>query len=112
MVSEVYECLHDLKKIKKEYGEEMSNMCRELFPTILEKPGLLYYIISTRFAKSKLLFEDIINEGVKHQFKNYIYFIYDMMTNLDIKKESFNNKKVHYESARKLLKDKGYTLIK
>ena len=31
----------DLKLIKKKYGEEMSHLCHELFPVILEQEGLL-----------------------------------------------------------------------
>ena len=38
MNKEEYEKIDDLKRIKKDYGENMSHMCRELFPTILEKP--------------------------------------------------------------------------
>ena len=70
----VYEQLDDLKKIKKEYGENMSHICRELFSTILEHQGLLYHIISTHFAKSKELSKDIINEDKIYALKNYIYF--------------------------------------
>ncbi len=103
MNNEVYEELDDLKKIKKEYGEGMSHMCRELFPTILEKPGLLYHIITKRFIKSKQLYEDIINSNKKYEFKNYIYFLYDEMN-------AIHNKQEDYKSVRTLLKDKGYTL--
>lgn len=46
-----YEVLDDLKQIKKDYGENMSHLCRRLFSTILETPGLLYHIISTHFNK-------------------------------------------------------------
>lgn len=35
MWKQVREMNLDLKIIKKEYGEEMSHLCRELFPTIL-----------------------------------------------------------------------------
>ena len=103
MNNEVYEQLDDLKKIKKGYGENMSHMCRELFSTILEKPGLLYHIISTHFAKSKKLCEDIVNENKKYEFKNYIYYLYDEMMNLKQNKENHKN-------VRELLREKGYTL--
>jgi hypothetical protein len=66
--------IDDLKRIKKEYGENMSHLCRELFPTILnEKKGELYRIISTHFAKSKWLYDDIINQDQIKYFQNYIY---------------------------------------
>ena len=103
MNNEVYTKLNDLKKIKKEYGENMSHMCRELFPSILESDGLLYHILQTHFAKSKHLYEDIINEDKKYQFKNYIYFLYDEMMGRSYNDE--NNK-----SVIELLKEKGYTL--
>lgn len=45
-MSAEYEKLDDLKQIKKEYGENMAHLCRELFPTILETPGLLIYLFS------------------------------------------------------------------
>ncbi len=98
-----YKELDDLKIIKKEYGEAMSHMCRELFPTILEYKGLLYYILSSHFAKSKQLYEDIINEDKKYQFKNYIYFLYDEMV-------FRNNREENNKSVRELLSEKGYTL--
>ena len=103
MNNEVYEQLDDLKKIKKEYGENMSHLCRELFSTILEKPGLLFHIISSHFAKSKKLCEDIVNENKKYEFKNYIYYLYDEMMNLKQNKEN-------HKSVRELLREKGYTL--
>ena len=103
MNNEVYEQVDDLKRIKKEYGENMSHMCRELFPTILETPGLLYHIITTHFAKSKYLCEDIINENEKYVFKNYIYSLYDKM---NIGASRIEEPK----SVRELLMEKGYTL--
>lgn len=103
MNNSLYDELDDLKIIKKEYGEAMSHMCRELFPTILEYKGFLYYILSSHFAKSKQLYEDIINEDKKYQFKNYIYFLYDEMV-------SRNNREENNKSVRELLSEKGYTL--
>ena len=103
MNREVYEEIDDLKKIKKDYGENMSHMCRELFPTILEKPGLLYHIISTHFSKSRYLYDDIINDSEEYEFKNFIYFLYDEM--IDFKKKQKDNRTV-----REILYEKGYTL--
>ena len=98
-----YEEIDDLKKIKKDYGENMSHMCRELFPTILEKPGLLYHIISTHFSKSRYLYDDIINDSKKYEFKNFTYFLYDEI--IDFKKKQKDNRTV-----REILSEKGYTL--
>ena len=53
----------DLKIIKKKYGEKMMHLCRELFPTILEKPGVLSEILLEHFECNKSLYFDII----KHQ---------------------------------------------
>ena len=103
MNEEVYEKIDDLKKIKKDYGENMSHMCRELFPTILEKPGLLYHIISTHFSKSRYLYDDIINDSKKYDFKNYIYFLYDEMV-------YFNKEQKDNRTVREILSEKGYTL--
>ena len=66
----------DLKFLKKHYGEKFSHLCRELFPTILEKEGLLKDIISSRFAPSHDLYDDIIK--VQDEFKAYIYSFVDL----------------------------------
>ena len=98
-----YEVVNDLNKIKKEYGEEMSHLCKDLFPTILEKPGLLYHIISTNFSKSRHLYNDIIAGSKVGVFKDYISFIYDKMS-------PFNDKLEDNRTVRDLLKENGYTL--
>jgi len=103
MNSKVYEQIDDLHRIKKEYGEKMAHMCRELFPTILEQKGLLYHIILAHFPKSKQLYEDIIKENKMYDFKNYIYFLYDEMMGK-------NGREENYKSVSELLKEKGYTL--
>lgn len=63
----------DLAMIRKQYGEKMMQMCRRLFPTILEHEGKLYEIIQNNFAPSKFLHDDIVAAGNENQFKNYIY---------------------------------------
>ena len=68
--------LEDLKYIKKYYGEKMSNLCRSLFPTILEKPGLLYFILTTHFNPSKYLYEDVVRYKENEiKFKGNIFKI-------------------------------------
>ena len=63
----------DLAMIRKQYGEKMMQMCRRLFPTILEYEGKLYEIISKNFAPSKFLSEDILSSNKEEDFKNFIY---------------------------------------
>ena len=103
MNNEMYKEVDDLKEIRKHYGEKMSHLCRDLFPTILEKKGLLYHIIETHFARSKQLCEDIMSERKESSFKTYIYSIYDEINNT-------NSKTNFYKSVRELLSEKGYTL--
>lgn len=64
----------DLKFIKKQYGEDFMHLCRTLFPTILEKEGMLSDIISSKFAPSHSLYEDMTkDEYFLNNFKNIIY---------------------------------------
>ena len=103
MNNEMYKEVDDLKEIRKHYGEKMSHLCRDLFPTILEKKGLLFHIIETHFARSKQLCEDIMSENKESSFKTYIYSIYDEINNT-------NSRTKIDKSARELLSEKGYTL--
>lgn len=63
----------DLLKIKNKYGEKMSHLCRELFPTLLETKGLLYNLLESRFAPSRFLYDDIVENKLVDKFKDYIY---------------------------------------
>ena len=63
----------DLKYLKKHYGERFAHLCRSLFPTILEQEGLLTNIISSSFAHSRLLYDDIINEDIVANFRSFVY---------------------------------------
>ncbi len=63
----------ELRKIKRKYGEDMAKLCRSLFPTILENPGLLYDLLITHFATSRCLYDDIIDSGSVNSFRGYIY---------------------------------------
>ena len=97
-----YQKLDDLKCIKKEYGENMAHLCRSFFSTILETPGLLYYILSTHFAKSKSLYGDITNSHKEYLFKEYIYHFSD----IEIEKEE-----TEVKSVKELLDEAGYDLF-
>lgn len=70
------EQVDDLKLIKKCYGEKMSHLCRSLFPTILETPGLLFKIINTYFIPYRYLSEDLEKSSKVNDFKNFVYDMY------------------------------------
>ncbi len=91
---------YDLIKIKEKYGEKMMHLCRTLFPTLLEKEGLLFELIENKFAYSKFLYKDIVNNHMEMQFKNYIYSLIDVE----------NNKSESIKSPKELLNDAGYNL--
>ena len=93
----------ELKKIKKIYGEQFMHLCRSLFPTILEKEGLLLEILESSFSNnSPTLFQDIIDNGLEDSFKDYIY------SKVDVEKEEMEaiKQKTPYE----LLEEAGYDL--
>lgn len=65
--------MDDLIQIKRHYGEKMMHLCRELFPTLLETPGLLYSLLTKYFNPSRLLYNDIVNYDKEYDFKNFIF---------------------------------------
>ena len=93
--------MDDLKLIKRQYGEEMSHLCRELFPTLLETPGLLYRTLTSKFAPSRLLYKDIKEQKLEDIFKTIIYHTADNSENIEVNK-----------TPVELLKEQGYTLYK
>ena len=91
---------NDLILIKKYYGEEFAHLCRELFPIILEKDGLLFSIISKEFAYNKYLYSDLSENYLIEDFKNYIYSLVD-----------FERKKViTSKTPKELFEEAGYDL--
>lgn len=90
----------DLIKIKKKYGENMMHLCRELFPTILEEKGKLFQLLTSSFEYSRNLYDDIVNNSLESNFKNYIY------SKLEFDKSLEEIDKTPYE----LLSDAGYYL--
>ncbi len=95
---------NELKKIKKVYGENFMKLCRSLFSTLLETEGLLYEILSSSFSEnSKTLYDDIINEGLEEEFKNYIYSKVDV--------ENPEMKRITEKTPYELLDEAGYDLI-
>ena len=92
----------DLKWIKKHYGENFSRLCRSLFPTILEKEGLLKQLIEAHFLPSRELCDDIINNDLEIPFKDYIY-------SFAITDDSALSQKANF-SPEELLDRAGYIL--
>ena len=90
----------DLKRIKKKYGEDMMHLCRDLFPTILEHEGLLSKLIEENFAPNKSLCQDIVDNYLEEEFKNYIYSF------LDVERKVIETIK----EPKELLSEAGYDL--
>ena len=93
--------MDDLKQIKNKYGEEMSHLCRELFPTILESDGLLFKLLSDHFDYYKGLYNDIVDNNLEYAFKNYIYSLIDVEN---------NNETIINKTPSELLDEAGYIL--
>ena len=91
----------DLKLIKKKYGEEMSHLCRELFPVILEQEGLLSKLLLDNFEPNHFLYKDIVENDVVNSFKNYIYRIVDVEIEKEVKVD---------KNPKELLNEAGYDL--
>lgn len=92
----------DLSKIKEKYGEKMMHLCRKSFSTILEDEGKLFELISSHFAYSKYLYDDIVNNMLEDNFKNYIYGLYNDNMESDVI--------VDDRSPYELMNCAGYTL--
>ena len=93
----------ELNRIKKLYGEKFMHLCRSLFPTLLEQEGLLTEILKSSFAtNSRTLYDDIVNNDLEEEFKNYIY------SKIDVEKEKLEiiGEKTPYQ----LLDENGYNL--
>lgn len=88
----------DLKIIKKYYGEKMAQFCRDYFPSILEQEGILPKIMFSKFGPTHSLYDDIIDNELEEEFKDYIYKFY-----------SFEKKNVETnKSVIELLEEAGY----
>jgi len=92
----------DLKIIKNKYGEKMMYLCRSLFPTILEKEGELSKILLEKFAPSKFLYDDIIEQGLVEYFRTYIYYNFNLL----VKEKMINVEK----TPAQLMDEAGYIL--
>ena len=92
----------DLKLIKNKFGEDMMHLCRRLFPTILEYDGLLFKLMSENFDYSKELYNDIIDNKMADEFKNYI--MCKAKLNMEYKDNDY------YKTPFELLDEAGYNL--
>lgn len=93
----------ELNRIKKLYGEKFIHFCRSIFPTLLEQEGLLTEVLKSTFAtNSRTLYDDIVNNDLEEEFKNYIY------SKIDVEKEmpEIIGEKTPYQ----LLDENGYNL--
>ena len=98
--------MEDLKKIKKEYGEKMAQLCRELFPGFFETPGLMYELISSVYYPSRFLYDDVVTTNLRREiFINGILAEYKKRYKTDEEEETNVTK-----TPQELLEEAGYTL--
>ena len=93
----------DLVYIKKKYGEKMAQLCRDLFPTILETEGLLTHILTNNFNPSHDLYDDLVSNKSIEDFKKYIYKKFNLKKDGIVK----TNK-----TPEELMDEAGYILYK
>ena len=93
----------ELNRIKKLYSEKFMHFCRSIFPTLLEQEGLLTEVLKSSFAtNSRTLYDDIVNNYLEEDFKNYIYSKIDV----EIEMPEIIEEKTPYQ----LLDENGYNL--
>ena len=92
--------MDDLKYLKKHYGEDFSRLCRGLFPTILEQEGLLTQLITSKFAPTRSLAEDL--KGKEDSFKSFIYSLRDDGVEEAVRQDT--------KTPEELMKEAGYIL--
>ena len=95
---------NELKKIKKQYGEDMMHLCKRLFPTLLEHENVLFNILNTNIAPTKFLYNDLVNNDLVDEFSR---FVFSFVKNEDQKKEELTNSSL---TPTQLLKKAGYKL--
>ena len=76
------------------------HLARELFPSILEVKGLLPRILLENFYPSRSLYQDIIDNNLKNDFKNFIN------SKVEVKVE----KRDTLKNPQELMRDAGYEL--
>lgn len=93
--------MDDLKLLKKYYGEDMMKYCREYLSTLLEKEGLLFSTIDSRFHRDKNLYRNIARYNQKERFAYYI---------MSIVMPQKNDENIFIDNPYELMKKAGYTL--
>ena len=78
----------------------MMHLCRELFPTLLEKE-ILFSLMIRKFNPTRHLYDDIVNNHYEDEFKSIIYSLVDVQTEDEIDEE---------KTPEELLEEKGYIL--
>ena len=118
------ELSRELKMIKKIYGEEMMQLCRDLLPDVLEEGGALLEILKEKFAPTHYIGHDIRVNCFKRDFRNYIVNLYRKKLeariaageNISIYRlHSFSkwlvdNNKVEIKAPFQMLSGKGYNM--
>ena len=84
----------DLKIIKKKYGEDMMHLCRDLFPSLLEKRGLLSQILLNNFHENHYLCQDIVVNNLEYDFKNFIYSFVDVENNFVMRSDKTDDQDI------------------
>ena len=93
----------ELKKIKKIYGEKFKNLCRGMFPVILEQDGKLLSILENNFSHNcNSLYESITKKGLETEFKNLIFE--------EFGKKREKSEKIEKRSPYEILDEAGYNL--
>ena len=93
----------ELKKIKKIYGEKFKNLCRDMFPVILEQDGKLLSILENNFSHNcNSLYESITKKGLETEFKNLIFE--------EFGKKIEKSEKIEKRSPYEILDEAGYNL--
>ncbi len=96
--------IDDLKRIKKIYGEKFMQLCRDLFPTILEQKGSLLKILEQKFSHNcNSLYESITENQLIEGFKSLVYSEFDKNRE---NKEEKEEQRTPYE----ILDEAGYNL--
>ena len=95
----------ELKRIKKIYGERFKNLCRDMFPDILEKEGTLLPILEKIFSHNcNSLYQSITENSLTTNFRNLIYSRLEEKT--EQKEQTVEATKTPYE----ILDEAGYNL--
>ena len=104
----------ELKKVKKIFGEKFKNLCRELFPVILENEGELLKILEKNFSHNcNSLYESITENKLESEFKEFIYSEFDQKRECKEENEERTPYEIEENEERtpyEILEEAGYNL--